>query len=175
MDLTIWVRQTFNFFTIVAAYTEHQDPFNLVAQAGAFEVISLPEPELIDDVELCNVTGNFTGNLTDAGVANVTQVGCNETDTIANKNTEDGIELTVLDNEGHIELDHSRTINNTDDVSANITRPPPQPRRTGHVISQMAPEPPVDTCRPEQMPRPIALIGDFAWWVDDQDPMVYIR
>ena len=37
----------------------------------------------------------------------------------------------------------------------------------GHerVMLQMIPEPPVDTCRPERMPRPVTLIGDYAWCV----------
>ena len=33
----------------------------------------------------------------------------------------------------------------------------------GKVLAQVVTEPPIDTCRPERMPRPIAQIGDFSW------------
>ncbi len=35
----------------------------------------------------------------------------------------------------------------------------------GKVIAQMVPQPPVDTCRPERMSRPVALIGNYQWYV----------
>jgi len=31
------------------------------------------------------------------------------------------------------------------------------------VMTQVVTEPPVDTCRPERIPHPSALIGDFHW------------
>jgi len=31
------------------------------------------------------------------------------------------------------------------------------------VMTQVVTQPPVDTCTPERMPRPLALIGDFQW------------
>jgi len=31
------------------------------------------------------------------------------------------------------------------------------------VMTQVVTQPPVDTCRPERMPRPLTLIGDFQW------------
>ena len=33
------------------------------------------------------------------------------------------------------------------------------------VVVQVAPQAPVDTCRPEKMPRPVAVLGNFSWWV----------
>ena len=33
----------------------------------------------------------------------------------------------------------------------------------GKVIQQMVGRPPVDTCRPERMTRPVALIGNYQW------------
>ncbi len=31
------------------------------------------------------------------------------------------------------------------------------------VLVQVVPRPPVDTCRPQKMPKPVAIIGNFAW------------
>jgi len=31
------------------------------------------------------------------------------------------------------------------------------------VMTQVVTQPPVDTCRPERMPRPLILVGDFRW------------
>jgi len=31
------------------------------------------------------------------------------------------------------------------------------------VMTQVVTQPPVDTCRPDRMPRPLTLIGDFRW------------
>lgn len=31
------------------------------------------------------------------------------------------------------------------------------------VMTQVVTQPPVDTCTPERMPRPLTLIGDFQW------------
>jgi len=31
------------------------------------------------------------------------------------------------------------------------------------VMTQVVTQPPVDTCRPDRMPRPLTIIGDFRW------------
>jgi len=31
------------------------------------------------------------------------------------------------------------------------------------VMTQVVTQPPVDTCRPERMPRPLVILGDFRW------------
>ena len=31
------------------------------------------------------------------------------------------------------------------------------------VMAQVVTQPPVDTCRPDRMPRPLTIIGDFQW------------
>ena len=35
--------------------------------------------------------------------------------------------------------------------------------RGDKVMTQVVTQPPVDTCRPERMPRPLTIIGDFRW------------
>ena len=35
--------------------------------------------------------------------------------------------------------------------------------RDNKVMTQVVTQPPVDTCRPERMPRPLVLVGDFRW------------
>ena len=37
--------------------------------------------------------------------------------------------------------------------------------KTEKVLMQVVPEPPVDTCRPERMPKPVNLIGNYKWYV----------
>ena len=35
--------------------------------------------------------------------------------------------------------------------------------RGNNVMTQVVTQPPVDTCRPERMPRPLVIVGDFRW------------
>ena len=37
--------------------------------------------------------------------------------------------------------------------------------KTEKVLMQVVPEPPVDTCRPERMTKPVNLIGNYKWYV----------
>ena len=37
--------------------------------------------------------------------------------------------------------------------------------QTEKVLMQAVPEPPVDTCRPERMTKPVSLIGNYKWYV----------
>jgi len=34
---------------------------------------------------------------------------------------------------------------------------------SNRVMTQVVTQPPVDTCRPDRMPRPLTIIGDFRW------------
>jgi len=53
--------------------------------------------------------------------------------------------------------------------SFEVTVPSPIPdddddsKRGDRVMTQVVTQPPVDTCRPDRMPRPLTLIGDFLW------------
>jgi len=35
--------------------------------------------------------------------------------------------------------------------------------QSNKVMTQVVTQPPVDTCRPTRMPRPLVIIGDFQW------------
>jgi len=35
--------------------------------------------------------------------------------------------------------------------------------RGDKVMTQVVTQPPVDTCRPDRMPRPLVIVGDFQW------------
>ena len=37
--------------------------------------------------------------------------------------------------------------------------------KTEKVLMQAVPEPPVDTCRPDRMTKPVNLIGNYKWYV----------
>ena len=36
-------------------------------------------------------------------------------------------------------------------------------RHGNKVMTQVVTQPPVDTCRPDRMPRPLVILGDYRW------------
>ena len=46
--------------------------------------------------------------------------------------------------------------------------------KTEKVLMQVVPEPPVDTCRPEKMPKPVNLIGNYKWYVYHSEKLLAI-
>lgn len=36
-------------------------------------------------------------------------------------------------------------------------------KQTNRVLTQVVPEPPIDTCKPKRMPSPVTLIGNSKW------------